>query len=261
MVGVNPIHTSTTIIYLYYDDKCKGSATGFFFNDKENNLYLVTNKHVLYGKEYFKDTSPIINKIELVLHTNVQNLSKNEKVMIPLFKDEKRIWFEHKDKTFDVILIPLELDRKKYVILSMDESWITNTNNLRISFEKIFIMGYPYGWHDHVNNLPITRIGHLSSPFKVPFRGKPLMIGDIETHKGMSGGPVIIELNDYTKFENGKIIKTVGTHRIILVGIHSGQPIWELIDITTSDITETISHSLNYIWFSDLILDILNNPC
>ena len=258
MVSIRPIHTSTTIIDLYNDDdRFKGNATGFFFIDDEKHLYLVTNKHVLYGKEYYNNTSPIINKIELILHTDVQNMSKNKKVKIPLFKNNKRIWFEHTDKTIDVILIPLKLDRTKYVILSMDESWIINTNNLIISFDKIFVMGYPYGWYDCVNNLPITRIGHLSSPFKVPFRGsQPIMLGDIETHKGMSGGPVIMELNDYAKIENGKLKRTIGSHRTILVGILSGQPVWNLIGIT-----ETISHSLIHIWFSDLILDILTNPC
>ena len=117
-------------------------------------------------------------------------------------------------------------------------------------------MGYPFGWHDEVNNLPIARVGHLSSPFKIPFRGKPVMLGDIETHQGMSGGPVFIRLEDYTEKKNDKLVKRLGSSRTILIGIFSGQPLWQLENKKTGN-KIPIYHTLVNIWFSDLILEIL----
>ena len=121
-------------------------------------------------------------------------------------------------------------------------------------------MGYPYGWYDEGNNLPIIRIGHLSSPFKIPFQNNPFMLGDVETHPGMSGGPVFIMLKDYTTLENGGRITNMGASKTILAGIHSGQPRWDLIDHTTGELTESVRHSLVIIWFSDVILEIISDP-
>ena len=87
----------------------------------------------------------------------------------------------------DVVLIPIKLDRKKYVIAKTDKSMI-DASDITADFEKIFVMGYPHEWHDKFNNLPVTRVGHLSSPFKIPFKNQPIMLGDVETHRGMSGG-------------------------------------------------------------------------
>jgi len=259
MPPVSPIYTNTTIIHRLKDEEDKGIATGFFFIDDEENLYLVTNKHVIYGDRYYENPEAEINKIKLVLHTDPQNLSQNEEITVNLFDGENKNWLEHEDQDFDIVLIPLEINRQNYVILSIDKGWI-DTTNIVVGFEKIFIMGYPYGWYDISNNLPVTRIDHLSSPFKIPFQGKPIILGDIETHPGMSGGPVLMELKDYVTIENGRRTRHLGASRTILVGVHSGQPRWDLIDRRTGEVTQTISHSLVHIWFSDLILEILNNP-
>lgn len=258
MPTVDPLYITTTLIVKLNNGESKGSATGFFFSDDQENLYLVTNKHVIYGERYYENPEPEINEIRLNLHTNPQNLSENEEVTISLFDRENKKWLEHSNRDSDVVLIPVSIDRKRYVVMPINKSFI-ESSNIQVGFEKIFVMGYPFGWYDTVNNLPVTRIGHLSSPFKIPFQGKPIMLGDVETHPGMSGGPVFMRLEDYTTIEGSKRTKHLGAHKIILVGIHSGQPRWDLIDRRTGQITETVRHSLVHIWFSDLILEILSN--
>jgi hypothetical protein len=159
------------------------------------------------------------------------------------------------DPAVDLVLIPVIISSKEYLFSYLDKSFI-ESRNIQVGFEKIFIMGYPFGWYDEVNNLPIARVGHLSSPFKIPFRGKPVMLGDIETHKGMSGGPVIMRLKDYTEMKDGKRVKKVGSSRTILIGVFSGQPIWMLTNTKTGE-RISINHTLANIWFSDLILEML----
>lgn len=256
MKKVEPIFLTTTFIERFKDGKEKGSATGFFFTHNQS-IFLVTNKHVIYENDYYNSNSvPKVNKFRLLLHTNPNDLSQNESLDIDLFEKGKKIWLEHKNINVDVILIPLRLDRNKYLIVPLDKTFL-ELENLVIQFEKIFVMGYPYGWFDRKINLPITRVGHLASPFRIPFHGMPIMLGDVETHKGMSGGPVYIELKDYTTQERGNRIKHLGATKIILAGIHSGQPKWNLIDKKTGKISGTVSHSLIFIWFSDLILEII----
>lgn len=260
MAQVGPIYISTSMILMLKDGEEVGSATGFFYTRGcDNKLFLITNKHVIYGEKYYENPAVEINKFRLNLHTNPNNLSENELVEVPLFDSHKnKLWLEHSNPQVDVIVLPVEIDRTKYVIAPISDS-LFDCQNLGIYFEKIFVMGYPYRWYDKLNNLPVTRIGHLSSPFDVDFNGQPLMLGDVETHHGMSGGPVFMLLKDYITTEGNKPTTHLGSTKIILVGVHSGQPRWDLIDRNTKEVKETVRHSLIYIWNYRLIQEILSN--
>ena len=221
----------------------------------------MTNKHVIRGDRYFENSKPEINRLILRLHTDPQDLSRNEDICIPLCDGGREDWLEHENPDVDVVLVPLNnIDQGRYVIMPTDSSSI-DSSGILVGFEQIFVMGYPYGWYDKANNLPVARVGHLASPFRVPFQGKPIMLGDVETHPGMSGGPVFMKLKDYVTIDSDQRTKHLGAEKLVLVGIHSGQPRWDLVDQRTGSVTETISHSLIHIWSSDLILEICaNNP-
>jgi hypothetical protein len=225
MVGIHEVFTSTTIIIQLEKDEQRGSASGFFFSIDGKKVYLVTNKHVIYGSRYgVEGAPPRIDQIKLNLHTNVQDLKQNQEVIVDLFEKGNKKWFEHDKPSIDIVLIPLNLDRAKFVFCAIDGNYFNDEDTL-IYFEKIFVMGYPRGWYDTVNNLPITRVGNLSSPFKVPFLGEPYMLGDVQTHEGMSGGPVFMDLQDYTvRLEDGKFVSYPGRRKFLLVGVNSGQP-------------------------------------
>lgn len=256
MPHIDPIHLSTTIVLKYLGKDLKGNATGFFYLNKQNDLYLVTNKHIIYGDNFSeKNAEPKIDKIKIKIHTDKNDLSKNKTITIDLFKKENRLWREHSKKYIDIVCIPLDLDRNKYLFAFANESFL-DASNIKIGFEKIFVMGYPYGWHDSLHNLPITRIGHLSSPFGVPFRGYPFMLGDVETHPGMSGSPVFMHLVDYVTVDKGKPTLQMGQSRIILLGVYSGNPVWKLKDENANEFNK-IPRSLSVIWFGGLIKEII----
>lgn len=250
MTGIHEIFTATTIVVGLLNGEQKNSSTGFFFSDDKKKVYLVTNKHVIYGDDYDKtDPTPKINQIRLNLHTEVEDMSQNEEVTIDLFDGVNKRWLEHNATFVDVILIPVNLDRGKYVFLALDKTY-SDSDNILIYFEKIFVMGYPFGWYDQVNNLPIIRVGNLSSPFGVPFLGRPHMLGDVETHPGMSGGPVLMDLQDYTILEARarQLINYPGRRKFLLAGVNSGQ---QPLPGTSA------RPNLIIIWFPGLIFDIL----
>lgn len=255
-MAVDPIFITTTIVNCYGGITPKGSASGFFFQSDPGSLYLITNKHVIYGEEFAAlDAKPEIDKIGIVLHTDRADLRQNKEIYLQLIVNGNRMWREHIRPEVDVIAIPIDLPPEALVV-PFDQS-VLDCGNIEIGLEKIFIMGYPLGWYDHVFNLPITRVGHLSSPFGVPFRGHPFMLGDVETHKGMSGSPVTIELRDYVVVdENGKKTRHLGTARRLLAGVFSGQPIWRVRD-SSSGAEQDIPHSLSVVWFGSLILEII----
>jgi hypothetical protein len=250
---ISQMYTVTSILRTFMDNQAVSYATGFFYEHNEH-LYLVTNKHVIYGANYGQNAivpTPQINKLQLRLHTNRQNSSLNEAITIDLFEQEKRIWFEHRYTDVDVVLIPLTIDETRYAISKTDRTLIDCGNIVIDDFEKIFVIGYPYGWYDQFNNLPVARIGHLSSPFKIPFQGRPMMMGDVITHEGMSGGPVFMRLNNYVTRDNeGRTTLQLGHSRTLLVGINSGQ------FTINEDCRER--PNLIVIWFPEMILEILS---
>jgi hypothetical protein len=253
---VDPIYLSTTLVRRFSGNESKGTATGFFFQSQQGPVYLVTNKHVIYGDNFSdENATPEIDEIKLTLHINKNNLSQNEEVTISLFNKNDKLWKEHSMKNIDIVCTPLDLDRDKFIFATVDKS-LLDISNIKIGMEKIFVMGYPYGWYDSLHNLPITRIGHLSSPFGVPFHGNPFMLGDVETHPGMSGSPAFMHLVDYITVDNDKSTRHLGQSKIILLGVFSGQPKWEIKDKKTGTLIE-IPHSLSVIWFGDLIKEII----
>lgn len=257
-IVIDPLYASTTIVVGIKNGKEKIKASGFFFVDEKDKLYLVTNKHVIYGEKFAEEVDPIIDKIKLNLHVDPNNLKKNKELTINLIEGRKKKWLElRSNPEVDVVLIIADIDRTKYFLIPLNKSFI-ETGTMQVSFEKIFIMGYPFGWYDKVNNLPITRVGHLSSPFKVPFMGKQVMLGDVETHNGMSGSPVFMRLEDYTEKKGDKSTMHIGSTKIVLLGIHSGQPLWQLED-KKSGKKKAINHTLRNIWFADIILDIIKD--
>ncbi|MCJ7762390.1 serine protease [Candidatus Bathyarchaeota archaeon] len=249
MPEISPLWATTTIVIQLSNGQQIGSATGFFFSNNEH-LCLVTNKHVIYGDNYARG-QPVIDSVTLNLHTNPENLTQNQEVTIALFDGARRKWLEHAHPAVDVVLIPLNIDRTRFAISPLDNATLELTHRMGQiivdDFQRIFVMGYPFGWYDHVNNLPITRIGHLSSPFKVPFQNMPLMIGDVTTHPGMSGGPVFMMLEDFGVLrQDGSRVKTMGTRKLLLVGINSGQ------FSTPEGRVNLIS-----IWFPEIILEVI----
>jgi hypothetical protein len=246
LVEISSLWITTTILTRLSNSEQRGCATGFFFADS-GNLYLVTNKHVIYGNNFIQG-QPMIDSVELNLHINRANLTENEEVTINLFDEDQQKWLEHAHPAVDVVLIPVTLDRNRFVIATLDNTFLEQENVIIDDFQKIFVMGYPFGWYDRFNNLPITRIGHLSSPFKSRFQGMPMMIGDVTTHQGMSGGPVFMQLDDYTvKNEDGSRTKMLGRRKLLLAGINSGQ----------FELPEGRSNLIS-IWFSELIREILH---
>ena len=206
---------------------------------------------LIYGKNYNKENAdPIINSLIIKIHTNKNDLRYNKEYTINLLNNKKEpIWLEHQNIEVDVVLIPLtENIKSEEVVMAYMSKEVMNFSNIKIpSAEKIFALGYPFGFYDKQNNLPIMRIGHLISQFEVGFNGNSYMLGDLESHDGMSGAPVFIKILDY-ETKDGK--RMMNQWVIRLVGILSSSPIFK-------DKEKIIEPRIIIIWFPWLIEEIL----
>ena len=248
MQGISKVYLTTTLLSTFSNGIQKECATAFFYTHNEN-LYLVTNKHVLYGDDFENQSVPIVDSIKIILHKNPRDLRQVQEYVINLFKDDKKISLEHKYTDVDVILIPITIDRKEFVINSLKKEFIDSEDLVVDDFETIFLLGYPHGWYDDYNHLPVARVGHLSSSFNGHFKGKPVMLGDMMTHEGMSGAPVFMRLKNFITEIKGQEVFNFGKERRVLVGIYSGQ--YEIPKIP-KERTNLIN-----IWFARMIPEIL----
>ena len=178
-------------------------ATGFFYSHAEK-LYLITNKHVIYGDDFWSEAAtPRVSLFSILLHENPKNLTLKRWVDVPLIVDGRNMWLEHLRRVdVVVVLLPPDITPQNYAITPL------SVFSPPVAHAGIFTVGYRRDLFDSVIPKPISEIepimtaGHLLKT--VPAK----MYADIETHRGMSGSPVLVESPE-------------GKNE--LIGIHSGR--------------------------------------
>lgn len=242
---ISDINFTTTKIKILKSGEALWTASGFFF--RHNNIkYLATNRHVIIDEEekHFPDA------LQIRLHTDRNELTKNEELEIPLYKGSKRLWLQHPEYSrnrCDAILIPLDkTSLKKEGLIKFNSTSITfigseiiNTKDVN-SFVNVVVVGYPLGFCDEINNLPVYRKAMISSCYGVNFKGAPYFLIDANLHEGTSGSPVVN--SPHTLFKDGK--KKEG---FTFFGIHSAEHIVDKDPL-----------GLNVVWYGHLLVEIAN---
>ena len=227
-----------------------GSGSGFFYT-LEDQLYLITNRHVVIDEK--EDFYP--DEIRVRLHTNPNDVYQNEQLAMPIYESDEPAWREHPSQgaNVDVVALPLDTEavKKKFFIRSLAPSnHIPTDVDIPIG-EDIQVIGYPLGFHDALHNLPIVRNATLASVYPVPFQGNPYILIDSRLHSGTSGSPVMTKPTNMIRKADGSttfISRSVG----YLVGVHSAT-----VEIPTRDPSQDEPLGLNVVWFASLIPDII----
>ncbi len=178
-------------------------ATGFFYSRTEK-LYLITNKHVIYGDYFWSEAAtPQVSLFSILLYENPKDLTQKKWVDMPLVVDDRNIWLEHLRRV-DVVAIPLppDINPQNYAVtpLVSFSSPVANTD--------IFTVGYRRDLFNAATPEPIDEIEPIMTTGRLLRVAPTRMPADIETHVGMSGSPVFAGLPD----RNNE-----------LIGVHSGQ--------------------------------------
>lgn len=236
----------TTLLKDEKDEKILGYGTGFFFSNKNKNLFLITNRHVIRDEK--KNHFP--NFIRLQLHTNPNDLKQNGTIDFQLYEGIKQLWVEI-NPSVDVVAIPLQLNELQQLGFSIkafnSKNFLPSNIKLRVG-EDVLIIGYPLGiFYDDVNNLPTVRNGIIASAYPAHYRENPYFLVDARLHEGTSGSPVITKQQSSWQGTDGDTLLTV--HQFFLLGINSAT--WPV-----PENSEPLG--LNIVYFSSIIEQLTN---
>jgi len=247
---VPPQYTMTTMITTLIHGRTAtpsrlSNATGLFFSHS-GRTYLVTSRHVLIDEEerYYPDS------IEIRVHTDAQDISKNREVELPLYESGKPLWLEHptRGSAVDLVVLSVEetLPKDARINYWTAKDFLPIDKRLPVG-AHLSVIGYPLGFYDIENNLPMVRQAGLASIYQSDFRGNPFFLIDASLHEGTSGSPVITTTPRTIMDDKFSII--MGWGPPFLLGVNSGE-------FPDSKLTSFLG--LHKVWYPYLITDIID---
>lgn len=271
------IHGISTLIHSSYSFG-SSQGTGFFYQQLApkdptkdaqwravTNTYLVTNRHVVLGRQNGDEYIP--TSFTFHLRKRDGEAINWEPITLNSVELQQRAKF-HPDPEVDVCIINvLDLITQKikaggdflqWCAVSKDNFPGENKINVDIA-SKAVVIGYPRGFYDQFNKFPIVKSGILSSRWGLNFNGKPYFLIDAKLFPGSSGSVVISEPTNIV-VDNGQVFHSP-EKQFAFLGIYSGEPFQQSAPIEMDDITIIRKSGFNVgiVWYASLIEDIIDN--
>jgi S1-C subfamily serine protease len=236
---VEPVLLTTARIGTFDGTRALTGASGFFF-ERDERLFLVTSRHVLFdaASEHRPD------RIEIGLHVDPHDLARVVGFSIPLYRDRRAVWRQATDAGGEVDVAAIEIDRealpKPHVLRAFTpEHLLDSLSEVEVG-RPLLIVGYPLGFHDMRHHLPVARQAAIASAFGVRFQGQGLFLTDARTHRGTSGAPVLLH--------DEAARRHPGALPWVLLGVHAAR-----MDMAGRDRAEDESLGLNCAWYADVL--------
>lgn len=222
-------------ISLRYNDVPMGIGTAFFYQHG-GETFFITNWHNVSGRHF--ETKKLLNKNagipnNLILHSpklipKPENASENQFMVswvqyeLPLYKNDRPIWYVHPEYNSDVdlIAIPLGIDRQKTITANAPEHDLEDII-LRPSLD-VYVLGYPKGFSGGAK-LPIWKRGSIASEPDFDLDGLPKIYIDTATREGMSGAPVYSKYSGYYLPEGKPQAEAIIGEIWRFLGVYSGR--------------------------------------
>lgn len=279
-------YLETFIIHPVTGEHTLRSHASAFFIEYKNELFLVTNWHVVTGidpeKPQYNDVNnPSPHYIKIVV---INKKSIVVEITLPLYDaDMNPLWEEHlKGSNVDIIAYPLPNEYKD-LFFCININNAANNLNIREEIAKnTFIIGYPFskkdlhdlGSSDSAYFLPIWKGGTIATEPK-NLLGNGVILIDTLSRPGMSGSPVVIAQDE--KRINLGTIKNSNLYKEWKEGIISSEEYSKNLD-KSSTYEENVKEflflgiysgvigntrlnqvALGKCWHKNLLIEIINN--
>lgn len=245
-----------------------GQAASAFFVEYEGQPWLITNWHVVAGRNTTTGeplSATAATPDHLLVQLSLQDRERLEwrPCIVRLYEDERPIWFEHPiwHRRVDAVAIPLKAidpggQRVDYTPLplrrppsgpvgeaSYDEPRPDDDLYADVS-HAVSVLGFPFGRTGGLGYLPIWSKGWIATELDVDFDGRPSFLIDSRTRTGQSGSPVIVynSPGGQAAMHSGHLLLGAG-EKVRLLGVYSGR------------INE--QSDLGFVWKAEALIDIV----
>jgi S1-C subfamily serine protease len=232
---------TTARISTFFGSQALTVASGFFFQ-RDETLYLITNRHVLVDQP----TGHLPDRIEIEVHTDPDNLTQSTALSVLLYRDGQAIWHQGTDTAGEIDVAAIALDRQALPAAEVLRAFTPAHLQPRLQEVKVgtplLVVGFPLGFHDTLHHLPVVRQAVVASAFGMRFQGQGYFLTDARTHRGTSGSPVV--MRDHSVAEGEALPWR-------LLGVHSAT-----LDMGSRDLKLDESLGLNCTWYADILMTL-----
>ena len=231
-ITVNPYSLTSYYVEPFFNDISLSKAT-CFFSTQHDKIYLITNWHVVSGKD--ADTfnlldskyASIPNKLRIYLPKQDDkgqiSFEDDGYIEIELYaEDGSPVWYELKkdERMIDIAVIPFNLKTDRFFMpIEMAEEPFNETTKIEIASE-LYIIGFPFGRIGGYT--PIWKKASVASEPEIDIENMPYFFADTATREGMSGSPVIFYKERQVTMMSEKE-NLFSRHRTKFVGVYSGR--------------------------------------
>jgi S1-C subfamily serine protease len=238
---IEPLLLSTTQVLTFAGLRPLTQASAFFF-EREEHLFLVTSRHVLFDEP----SAHCPDRIEIALHTDAMNATRTTGLSIRLYRNGKAIWRQGSESNKDVDVAAIEIDKDQLPITNLTaftpRHLQHSLNDIEVG-HPLLIVGFPLGFHDALHHLPVVRQAAIASSFGLRFQGQGMFLTDARMHRGTSGSPVVIRASPLDAPCQSLPWK--------LLGVHGSR-----LDVGTRDQQADESLGLNVAWYADVLMEL-----
>jgi hypothetical protein len=265
---IDHLSLSTTPVFLWKGKRVVSQGTGFYFGRQAQGQaegFLVTNYHMLTGRDPLEAKPPRGDSITIQLHKTGDTTSEVREVRLPLFTTEGQpVWVvSESTPEADLGIIPLPSAGLGGCNIScISSEWATESRLKVRPTSNVTLIGYPCGYYDTKNALPIWKTGTVASEPDIDFEGKPYFLVDVSAFPGMSGAPVCAIAYGTYETEAGNVV--VGGARRFL-GVFASMMVQrehryleELEYATKPGIVMQQSLDLGRVWKAKLLLETVD---
>ncbi|MBU1363169.1 MAG: serine protease [Gammaproteobacteria bacterium] len=239
---IEPLLLAAARISTFDDKVLLTNASGFFF-ERDERLFLVTSRHVVFSKSI----KHYPTRIEIELHTNASNIAESTGFSIPLYRNGKSLWRQGLDAAGDIDVAVIEINRKALPTTAVYRAFsprhlLSSLDHVEVG-SSLLIVGFPLGFHDALHHTPVVRHAIIATSFGLRFQGEGFFLTDARTHRGSSGAPVVMRA--------AQTMPDLGDLPWMLLGIHSSR-----FDVGNRDLVEDEALGLNGAWYADILLKL-----
>lgn len=231
---------TTTRIVTHLGAHVLTSASGFFYR-RGARLFLVSNRHVFADA----DSGHFPDRIEIGVHTHVQDLTRHAVISLPLYEHGLARWREATDTGGAVDVAAMEIPASALpanaAVQAFDQTHLETRGEQPTIGDALSIAGFPLGFHDTVHHLAVARSASIASAYGVRFQQQGCFLTDARTHRGSSGSPVV----------RRRVNERSAAPSWQLLGVHSTR-----MDMRTRDQTQDESLGLNCAWYADVLVTL-----